>query len=446
MNQLQGTAIGQAGNLGSRATITLDTDAAGHGWFIDATPADNVEFLPTSNPNEWVARPGSEAEGRIDLLTVLLHEYGHTLGLAHSADAHDYMAATLPPGVRRTLSVDEQLALLRLAGHFPAPESPTQPYAPSDPGVPLPFTRVTGLNRSARLRGIEGFARLPATPGCNTTSPPTQRWRTPPSPTAPAGARHGDVSFADGSATLVESPITQTRLNQVFVLGENDRLLSFTLADSTLDDASARLAAGQPGGPGDAFEVALIDAHSGRSLLGGSGLTRNDAILNRQADGSEYRASGVSVVPNPDGSDRYTIDLTGIPVGSVLNLAFDLIGFGSPAGDGDAASNSRVTIRDQHLGNEPAEPQAQGDAAITDEDHPLLIDVLANDRNAHQPGLAPVVVDGAGTRRGGGQRRCELHLHAGAGLARRGSLHLPVERRPVRIRGRHRDPDRDASE
>nr|MBP6708420.1 tandem-95 repeat protein [Accumulibacter sp.] len=171
------------------------------------------------------------------------------------------------------------------------------------------------------------------------------------------------------------------------------RLLSFTLADSTLDDASARLAAGQPGGPGDAFEVALIDVHSGRSLLGGSGLTRNDAILNRQADGSEYRASGVSVVPNPDGSDRYTIDLTGIPVGSVLNLAFDLIGFGSPAGDGDAASNSRVTVRDLHLGNPAAAAQARDDSAATAEDTPLLIDVLANDLDAHQPGLVPELLE-----------------------------------------------------
>lgn len=79
-----------------------------HGWFVDATPGDNSEFLPTSNPNEWVAKAGSEAAGKMDMLIVLLHEYGHTLGLDHSADTHDFMATTLQPGVRRTLTVDQQ--------------------------------------------------------------------------------------------------------------------------------------------------------------------------------------------------------------------------------------------------------------------------------------------------------------------------------------------------
>jgi hypothetical protein len=102
---LSGSAIGQT----TGQTITLDDNAAGWGWFIDPTPGSNEEFLPTADPNVWKARPGSEAEGKMDMLSVLLHEYGHTLGLDHSADRHDYMAATLQPGERRTLSADDQL-------------------------------------------------------------------------------------------------------------------------------------------------------------------------------------------------------------------------------------------------------------------------------------------------------------------------------------------------
>jgi predicted Zn-dependent protease len=37
----------------------------------------------------------------MDMLSVLLHEYGHALGLEHSQDTHDFMGATLTPGVRR---------------------------------------------------------------------------------------------------------------------------------------------------------------------------------------------------------------------------------------------------------------------------------------------------------------------------------------------------------
>lgn len=59
---LAGAAVGRTG-------ITLDSNAAGYGWFIDTTPGLNEEFLPTSNPNEWVAKAGSAAAGKMDILS-----------------------------------------------------------------------------------------------------------------------------------------------------------------------------------------------------------------------------------------------------------------------------------------------------------------------------------------------------------------------------------------
>ena len=56
---LPGTAVGETVGAGSSATITLDTNAAGHGWFIDATPGNNSEYLPTSDANVWIAKAGS---------------------------------------------------------------------------------------------------------------------------------------------------------------------------------------------------------------------------------------------------------------------------------------------------------------------------------------------------------------------------------------------------
>jgi hypothetical protein len=46
--------------------IELDVNAAGHGWFIDATPTGDDEFDAAGK-----ALTGSEAEGDIDLLTAL---------------------------------------------------------------------------------------------------------------------------------------------------------------------------------------------------------------------------------------------------------------------------------------------------------------------------------------------------------------------------------------
>ena len=84
---LPGTALGQTTGEGAGAAITLDTNAAGHGWYVDPTPLDpwassglaNDDYLPTSNPNIWKAKAGTDAAGKMDMLSVLLHEYGHAL-------------------------------------------------------------------------------------------------------------------------------------------------------------------------------------------------------------------------------------------------------------------------------------------------------------------------------------------------------------------------------
>src|SRR5262249_12799141 len=89
---LGGTTLG----LASGHTIWLDGNAAGWGWFIDATPWDDSEFTT----------PGDQGEQRrMDLLTVLEHELGHLLG--HDHEEGGVMADTLPAGVRRTSEHDE---------------------------------------------------------------------------------------------------------------------------------------------------------------------------------------------------------------------------------------------------------------------------------------------------------------------------------------------------
>jgi hypothetical protein len=81
--------------------IVLDRDAAGHGWFVDPTPWDNEEFWLDEADQVLRALEDGQADGRIDLLTVLAHEIGHVLGLEHAEDEHDLLSATLPPGLRR---------------------------------------------------------------------------------------------------------------------------------------------------------------------------------------------------------------------------------------------------------------------------------------------------------------------------------------------------------
>lgn len=83
--------------------IRIDDDAAGYGWFVDDTPADDAEFDTTDDDDLLVADRKSDAAGEMDLLTVVMHEIGHVLGYedldAGDADA-DLMDGALEAGQR----------------------------------------------------------------------------------------------------------------------------------------------------------------------------------------------------------------------------------------------------------------------------------------------------------------------------------------------------------
>ncbi len=80
------------------SVIYLDQDAAGWGWFVDRTPLDSSEYTSAGQNGRPLAPPNSPADGRIDLLSVLLHELGHVAGLEHADEG--VMSSTIRPGER----------------------------------------------------------------------------------------------------------------------------------------------------------------------------------------------------------------------------------------------------------------------------------------------------------------------------------------------------------
>src|SRR5262249_51565537 len=76
-----------AGVLGrsTESGILIDVDAGGRGWFVAPTPTDNSEFSLYLAAGRLGATDASPAAGRVDLLSVLLHEIGHQLGYDHDA-------------------------------------------------------------------------------------------------------------------------------------------------------------------------------------------------------------------------------------------------------------------------------------------------------------------------------------------------------------------------
>jgi hypothetical protein len=88
--------------------ITIDSNAAGYGWYVDAS-AGNAAFSQQVAPTELRANASSPAYGRMDLLTVVMHEMGHELGLPDfdpQTDSNSLMNGLLDAGVRRLPSAD----------------------------------------------------------------------------------------------------------------------------------------------------------------------------------------------------------------------------------------------------------------------------------------------------------------------------------------------------
>jgi hypothetical protein len=103
VGQLPGADLGVTDVAMNQVTISLD--AAGYGWFVDATPSQDEEFSPAPG-GALTARAGSPAAGKMDLLTVVLHEMGHLAGLPDTSSGNDLMAETLATGQRRTQALD----------------------------------------------------------------------------------------------------------------------------------------------------------------------------------------------------------------------------------------------------------------------------------------------------------------------------------------------------
>jgi VCBS repeat-containing protein len=102
---LGGMSLGAATN----GHVTIDTNAAGHGWFIDPTPLGDSEFS-VNDAGALYTTPDQAAAGHVDLLTTVMHEMGHELGLSDTyatAAAADVMYGYIVDGERRLPAAGE---------------------------------------------------------------------------------------------------------------------------------------------------------------------------------------------------------------------------------------------------------------------------------------------------------------------------------------------------
>ncbi|MDF1811624.1 MAG: PEP_CTERM-anchored TLD domain-containing protein [Verrucomicrobiales bacterium] len=80
-------------------SVTIDINAAGRGWFVDLSGTDDAFDLTDPLTGELYTNDG-EAARYYDLLTTIMHEQGHILGLSHPGQRGSVMSGVLSIGGR----------------------------------------------------------------------------------------------------------------------------------------------------------------------------------------------------------------------------------------------------------------------------------------------------------------------------------------------------------
>jgi hypothetical protein len=308
------------------ATITIDDDANGVGWFLDTTPQDNSEF--TGVDNYLQATPNSAASGKYDLLTTILHEMGHTKGIINGYSEFDKYVKG------RQFITDTFTANLTPDGsHLDTTFHPYDLMNTSlKPGVrklpsALNLAMIDAINAgignapigaaTLRASGIGGTISAPLTAGAllainNGDFSTTADWNT-----------LGATNIINGTATLTEQSQKLSELTQAFIIPTGAKTLQFTIKDNRLVTGDTTKTAN------DAFEVALLDTNTFNSLAGTSiGLNHTDSLLNIQANGTIHKSDKVTITALGNNSTIVTIDLTQITPSTQATLYFNLLGFG----------------------------------------------------------------------------------------------------------------------
>ena len=90
----------------------MDNNAGGNGWFIGSTK-DDKQFSKSVSASRSYTEPTKAPAGRVDLLTTIMHEMGHALGLPDTYDAKDrdkVMYGFLTKGERRVPAMGDAAA------------------------------------------------------------------------------------------------------------------------------------------------------------------------------------------------------------------------------------------------------------------------------------------------------------------------------------------------
>ena len=214
--------------LSAHGIVQIDSDGAGHGWFLDRTPGGDSEF--SGSGGRMVATADGGAAGRMDLLTVLMHELGHQIGIDDTYRAeqtNELMYGYAFVGERRT--PDEQ----DLQGADPSGVGHTS-YVLSPITIGgLPQTQAVQVVFTSTVNSFTN-AMIPTT----ITNASTVTFRPPDLPSAPGSTTSAAESLVIDTLTLGSTVFVDSNTNGFFDAGEGINGVTLTLFADTNNNGS----------------------------------------------------------------------------------------------------------------------------------------------------------------------------------------------------------------
>lgn len=313
--------------------IQISRSAAGNEWFIDATPSDDSEF--SRKPAETrLSSLGDEAPlNRVDLLTTLMHEMGHRLGLHDRYDLRDrdgIMFGFLGKGERRLPRKGEAAGIVPVSderaqylsspltiGTIPPGKSITVTFVATVNTSPTTFTSVSSQGTVSGSNFANVLTNDPATPaaGDATVTPVEQR------PTITNvnvnGTEDVQLDFTAANFTASFNDVNGDSLNRIRItsLPANGTLRVNSTAVNVNDEVLAA-------------NLANLNFVPGPNFNGNTSFTYN------ASDGQDYAVTGATVniaiaavndeptltaIPNPaailEDAAEQTVNLAGISEG-----------------------------------------------------------------------------------------------------------------------------------
>jgi VCBS repeat-containing protein len=358
LSDMDGVYVGTS----THGVVNIDTDGAGYGWFVDSTPGEDSEFNGSGTSLDAAA--GGAAAGKLDLLTVLMHELGHQIGLDDdysTGSAEDLMYGYVNVGERR-LPADGE-ASGAVPGSVGSTAFALTPVSigtlPSNKTVDVYFKATIDLQFDKFISPLMNTSTIKGTNFSNVI----------------ATENNTLDSLTLGSTVYVDA-----NLNGLFDAGEGRTGVALELYADTNDS-----------GGWDAGDVLLGSTVTG--ALGAysfAGLAPGDYIVvitaanfaNGAALDDLLIVQGVAADPdNNVDNDNNGVAATGGAVASqTITLSYNGEPDGTPDVDGDADGDTNLTLDFGFVANQP--PVANDDAVTVAEDsgaNDLTSQLLGND-------------------------------------------------------------------